>query len=211
MPVITLDAVSKAYRGRTLYRSANLQIEEGSITAITGPNGAGKSVLFRIMCGFLAPDSGIVTIDPRFMSHGRTFPEKFGVIIDRPGYLAGKSGLNNLRELAAIRGVIGDEHIRQTMPLLGLDPDLRQPVRYYSLGMKQKLAIAQALMEDPRVLILDEPFNALDADSVSNVKRILKELNSQGVTIVFTSHDSADIDDMAAQRLVIRDECVVAA
>lgn len=211
MAVIALESVSKAFRGRPLYRDVSFEIEEGSVVAITGPNGSGKSVLFRVMCGFLLPDSGTVSIDPSFLSRGRTFPEGFGVVIDRPGYLAGKTGLNNLRELARIRGVIGDEQIRQTMSLLGLDPDLKQRVRHYSLGMKQKLAIAQALMESPRVLVLDEPFNALDVDSVSNVKRILKKLNAQGVTIVFTSHNESDVEDLATRRLAIQNERVVAA
>lgn len=210
MAVITLEAVSKAFGGQTLYQDVSFEIEEGSIVAVTGPNASGKSVLLRIMCGFLLPDSGMATIDKRFLSRGRTFPEEFGVVIDRPGYIAGKTGLNNLRELASIRGVIGDDEIRHTMNMLSLDPDIRQRVRHYSLGMKQKLAIAQALMESPQVLILDEPFNALDARSVSNVKRILKDLNSQGVTIVFTSHNERDIDDLTTRRLVIRDQRIVA-
>lgn len=211
MPVITVDTVSKSYRGRALYRETTFEIGEGAITSLAGPNGSGKSVLFRMLCGFLAPDSGTITIDPRYLSKGRAFPDRFGVIIDRPAYLAGRTGLQNLQELAAIRRRIGDRKIKETMHLVGLDPDLKQNVRQYSLGMKQKLSLAQALMEDPEVLILDEPFNALDAESVSNLRRILKTLNAHGVTILFTSHAQDDIDALATVRLKIADEKVVTA
>lgn len=209
MSVITLESVSKSFRGRPIFRDVSLEIEEGTVVAITGPNGSGKSVLFRVMCGFLLPDSGSVTISPKFLSRARTFPEDFGIIIDRPGYLAGKSGIDNLRELARIRGVIGDVEIQSTMSELGLSPSLKQKVRHYSLGMKQKLAIAQAIMEKPRVLLLDEPFNALDVDSVANVKRILKDLNKAGVTVVFSSHSESDVKELANKRFTIQNEQVV--
>ncbi|WP_217134781.1 ABC transporter ATP-binding protein [Leucobacter chinensis] len=211
MPIITLDAVSKAYQGRPLYRNVNLEVNEGDFVSFSGPNGSGKSVLFRLMCRFLSPDTGTVTIDPRFMSRGRSFPESFGILIDRPGYLPSRTGIDNLRELAAIRGVIGDDEIRATLESLGLDPALKQRVRQYSLGMKQKLALAQAFMESPKVLILDEPFNALDADAVANVKAMLRALNEQGVTIVFTSHNAQDVEELAKKRYPIENETLVAA
>lgn len=209
MPVITLDQVTKSYRGNTLYKNVSMEIDEAAITSISGPNGSGKSVLFRLMCGFVLPDSGQLKIDEKFMSAKRIFPESFGVVIDRPGFLSNESGLNNLRQLARIRGVIGDVEIAQTMSLLGLDPSARQKVRHYSLGMKQKLALAQALMEKPEVLILDEPFNALDADSVLNVRGILRDLNATGVTVVFTSHNQIDIDELATKKFEIKNNAVV--
>ncbi|MCZ2404401.1 ABC transporter ATP-binding protein [Paenarthrobacter sp. Z7-10] len=203
MSVITAEAVTKSYRGRTLYRDVNFDVPEGTITSITGPNGSGKSVLFRLICGFTSPDKGTISIAPKYMSAGRTFPERFGVLIDRPGYLAGKTGLQNLQYLARIRGVIDDNKITATMEQVGLDPALPQRVRHYSLGMKQKLALAQALMEDPAVLVLDEPFNALDADSSASIKDHLRLLNQSGVTIIFTSHNPLDVDELADRRLVI--------
>jgi ABC-2 type transport system ATP-binding protein len=211
MPVITAEGLSKSFKGRQLYHDVTFQVDEGSITSISGANGSGKSVLFRLLVGFLAPDSGHVTIDARFMSGRRTFPDRFGIVIDRPGYIPGQTGLNNLRELASIRGRIGETKIRATMRLLGLDPDLKQKVRNYSLGMKQKLALAQALMEEPEVLILDEPFNALDTTSVRELKQTLLGLNDDGVTILFTSHNQVDIDDLATRRLAIENETVTTA
>jgi ABC-2 type transport system ATP-binding protein len=208
MSIISMNQVQKSYRGRLLYRDVSFEIAEGTITAIQGPNGSGKSVLFRLMCGFTAPDSGSVEVDPRFLSAGRTYPENFGIVIDRPGFLGGLTGFQNLQKLAKIRNVIDENQIRQTMAAVGLEPTAKQAVRKYSLGMRQKLALAQAFMENPNVLLLDEPFNALDAPSVQNIKSMLHELNNQGVTIVFTSHNQADVDDLASNRLHIADSTI---
>lgn len=199
MPVIVLDSVGKAFKGRPLLYNVNAEINEGITYGIQGPNGSGKSVLFKLMCGFLKPDEGTVSIDPAYLSPSRVFPEHFGVIIDRPGSLPHRTGLENLRSLAKIRGKIGDDQIIQAMERVGLDPDLRQKVRHYSLGMKQKLALAQAIMEDQRVLLLDEPFNALDASSVHHIRALLRDLSAEGRTIVMTSHNQEDIDELCQQ------------
>jgi ABC-2 type transport system ATP-binding protein len=209
MSVIEMSGVRKSFHGRTLYSDVNFDIPENSVVALSGPNGAGKSVLLRLMCGFMSPDDGVVTINPRYLSHRRTFPEKFGVIIDGPGYVAGQTGRENLQELARIRHVIGNNEIDATMRSVGLDPELRQAVRHYSLGMKQKLALAQALMESPEVLILDEPFNALDDESVQMVTMLLRQAHVDGATIVFTSHDRHHIDDLATTEMEIANTRVV--
>lgn len=208
MTVIEVDHVSKTYRGTTLYRDVSLQIEQGSFSSIAGANGSGKSVLFRLMCGFTKPDSGIININERYLSKGRTFPEKFGILIDRPGFLNNQTGFENLNKLAKIRGEIGPDVIRKSMLKLGLDPDAKQPVRQYSLGMRQKLALTQAIMESPEVLLLDEPFNALDAASVANVRNLLLDLNKNGVTIVFTSHNQNDIDELSGAKYSISNNTI---
>jgi len=201
--VIDVYQVSKSYRGTPLYKDVSIQIEPGTFTSIAGANGSGKSVLFRLMCGFTKPDSGVVKIAERYLSTGRTFPEKFGILIDRPGFLSSQTGFENLHKLAKIRGEIGPKEIRETMHKLGLDPDAKQPVRQYSLGMRQKLALSQAIMESPEVLLLDEPFNALDAPSVALVRNLLLDLNKRGVTIVFTSHNQNDIDELSGAKFRI--------
>lgn len=203
MSVIAFRNVDKSFRGHVLYRDVSFDIQEGATTSVEGPNGSGKSVLFRLMCGFSLPDSGTITIDQRFLSKGRTFPEHFGVVIDRPGFLAHQTGLQNLEGLAKIRRRITVSEISETMASLGLDPNAPQPVRKYSLGMRQKLALAQALMENPKVLILDEPFNALDKESVLQVKNLLRKFVSRGNTLIFSSHNLVDIDDLAQIRLRI--------
>lgn len=197
MPAIEVDQISKTLKGQQLYHNASATFEHGQITAVTGPNGSGKSVLFRIICGFLKPDAGHVRIDPRYLSATGTYPEQFGIIIDGPGYLPFARGYDNLQRLARIRGIASSADIKAAMIAVGLDPQLPQRVRNYSLGMKQKLAIAQAIMEHQQVLLLDEPFNGLDRDSSSAIQDLLLNLRQQGRTIVFTSHIRADVDTLA--------------
>jgi ABC-2 type transport system ATP-binding protein len=194
MPVISLRGVEKSYNGRRLLSGVDLDIAAGAAVGILGENGSGKSVLLKIMTGFVRPDAGSVTIDPAYLSKDRVFPERFGVLIDRPGYIPSLTGLQNLMSLARIRKAIGEREVRDTMELVGLDPDLPQKARYYSLGMKQRLGLAQAMMEDQSVLILDEPFNALDEETTVQMRHLIRGLVTQGRTLVMTSHQREDID-----------------
>jgi len=180
-----------------IFDGVNAEFEAGEITAVTGPNGSGKSVLFRLICGFLAPDSGAIRIAEEFLPQGSTFPQSFGILIDGPGYLPYQSGRRNLEQLAAIRGEIDVEQIDGAMRAVGLEPQLRRRVGAYSLGMKQKLGLAQAMMEDQQVLLLDEPFNGLDKSSVALLHSLLRRKRDEGRTIVFTSHIHADVDELA--------------
>lgn len=193
MTAVALEGVEKGFHGRALFRDVSIDIPRGSIIGIEGHNGSGKSVLLKIVCRFLRPDRGRVYIAPEYLSPRATFPQEFGVLIDRPGYIPHRTGIDNLRALARIRGIIGDEDILDVLRRVGLDPAQRQQVRHYSLGMKQRLAIAQAIMEGQQVLVLDEPFNALDADSVTEMRQLVTELNEQGRTVIMTSHQEADI------------------
>lgn len=195
--VATMSGVSKSFRGRELFKDVSLEIVPGRIHGLQGPNGSGKSVLLKILCGFVRPDAGAVVIDGKYLDRSRSFPEGFGVIIDRPGYISGATGFQNLKRLAEIRGAIGRPEIEAAMERVKLDPLMPQKVRSYSLGMKQRLALAQAFMEGQQVLVLDEPFNALDADGVSDVRALLNEFRSEGRTIVFTSHNAGDLEILA--------------
>ncbi|MFT3860336.1 ABC transporter ATP-binding protein [Micropruina sp.] len=197
MALITLTGVSKSFRGTTVLNNVNVAFDEGRIYGIQGHNGSGKSVLFKMMCKFVDPDSGTVHIDEKYLSSSKDFPESFGVIIDRPGYLPTSTGVENLRSLARIRRKISDEAVVAAMLRVGLDPRLPQKVKNYSLGMKQKLALAQAFMEEQQVLILDEPFNGLDATSIERVRSLLLEFRDEGRTIIFTSHNSEDMKLLA--------------
>lgn len=194
MEMIKLEQVTKGYQGNPLFADVDLTIQKGDIVGITGPNGSGKSVLFKMICGFIHPDVGTITVRNEQLGPTRRFPENVGVIIDRPGYIAHKSGFENLKQLAAIRKVITDADIEQAMRTVGLQPGNRQKVKQYSLGMKQKLAIAQAIMEQQDVLILDEAFNALDHDSVLRLRELLLSFKKEGKTIILTSHNQQDID-----------------
>lgn len=185
--------MSKTYKGLTLFSNVDLNIDKGKIYGIVGPNGSGKSVLFKMICGFVFPDEGNIFVEGTEIGKSKRFPDNFGIIIDRPGYIPNKTGFQNLKELALIKGKISDERISEAMEIVGLQPNAKQKVKNYSLGMKQKLAIAQAFMEDQQVLILDEPFNALDAGSVDRIRRLLLSFKDEGRTILITSHNQEDI------------------
>jgi len=197
VPVIKLNQVSKSLRGIPVFDSVSLEFESGRAYGIVGPNGSGKSVLFKLICGFMLPDSGTIEIDKAYKPDGATFPLDFGIIVDRPGYHPDLTAIDNLKRLAAIRRIIGQPEIIAALEAVGLDPRTRQKARNFSLGMKQKLALAQAIMENQTVLLLDEPFNALDADSVTRVRNLLLEAKAAGKTIIFTSHNASDIEVLA--------------
>lgn len=201
--VVALQSVTKSFKGNTILDDVNLTIERGRTVGIAGRNGVGKSVLLRLLCGFAAPDFGDVKIAPDFLTPGRSFPDYFGVMIDGPPFVAGLSALDNLRDLAAIRKRATLDELHKTLADVGLDPTSKKKARSFSTGMKQKLGLAQALIEAPRVLILDEPFNALDDRAVVSLKALLKSRIADGVTLVFTSHDLSDFVDLDADVHVI--------
>lgn len=210
MTVISMRNVAKRFKNQVLFSDVSLDIEAGQAYGLVGPNGSGKSVLLKMMCGFIDPDEGQVLVDPKYLSKGRTFPEKFGVAIDGPAYLPQLSAEANLLELAGIRGQVGIDEVRTALELVGLDARPRQRARTFSLGMKQKLSLAQAFMEEPEVLLLDEPFNGLDESSVRRIKSVMRALKSAGKTIVYTSHIRQDIDDLCDQVFQIDNQKVTA-
>ncbi|WP_375400550.1 ATP-binding cassette domain-containing protein [uncultured Amnibacterium sp.] len=196
-PVIRVADVTKRYRAAELFHDVTFDIEPGRTYGLVGPNGSGKTVLLKLLAGLTLPDRGSIAIDPSHLGRDRSYPDRFGITINGPAYLGHLTGRQNLLQLAAIRRRIAADRIDTTMAAVGLSPDLKQRVRHYSLGMKQKLSLAQALMEHPSVLLLDEPFNALDRTSISTVHGLLQEQQSLGTTIVFTSHDSRHIRDLS--------------
>lgn len=201
--MIELSQVSKSFSLRPILREVTLSAASGSTIGIVGSNGSGKSVLFQIICGFLPPDSGAVQIRGKPLGQGRDFPENVGVLINSPGFIGLDTGLQNLRYLANIRGIIGDSEIRAAMQKVGLDPEDRTKVEHYSLGMKQKLGLAQAIMEGQDILILDEPFNALDYKTHNDVKELIRILHAEGKTILLTSHNYEDIETLCDQVYVL--------
>ena len=172
------------------------EFETGKIHGIVGNNGSGKTVLMKCICGFLSPTEGRVVVDGKTIGKDVDFPENIGIIIETPGFLPGLTGIKNLKILASLKRKIGDEEIRNVIRKVGLDPDLKKPVSKYSLGMRQRLGIAQAIMEDPSILILDEPFNGLDKNGVMQMRKLIKELREDGKTIILASHNQADIDEL---------------
>lgn len=210
--IISIENLTKKFGDVTVIDNVNLSIERGKIYGIIGRNGSGKTVLFKLITGYLSPTGGRVVVSGKEIGKDIDFADNIGIIIENPGFLKGYTGFKNLAYLAGIRNVIGKEEIRESMEKVGLDPDSNKKVGKYSLGMKQRLGIAQAIMENPEILILDEPMNSLDNQGVEEIRKLLMELRDEGKTIVLASHNKEDIEilcdkvcEMDQGRLKIQD------
>ena len=193
MPYIEIEHVTKKFGGETVLHDIDIAMEQGNVYGISGNNGSGKTVLMKCICGFLPVTSGRIRVNGKRIGIDIDFPESMGVIIETPGFLTNISGMRNLEILAGLQNKIGREGIRDAILKAGLDPDLKKAVSKYSLGMRQRLGIAQAIMEDPEFLILDEPFNGLDKHGVADIRKLLLGLKAQGQTILLASHNSEDM------------------
>lgn len=190
---VIIENIYKKFNGETVLSNINVQFEPGKIHGVVGRNGSGKSVLFKIICGLILPTSGNVIIDGKKIGKDIDFPQDAGIIIETPGFLPNMSVYKNLKLLASLKGVIDDEVIKSSISRLGLDPLSKKHVGKYSLGMKQRLALAQAIMEDPKLLILDEPMNGLDRQGANDVRDLLLALKEEGKTLIISSHNAEDI------------------
>ena len=193
---ISVQTVSKFFGDTQVLREVNREFEEGRVHGIVGNNGSGKTVLMKCICGFLPPTRGRILVRGKQVGRDMDFPDDTGIIIETPGFLPNLTGIKNLELLASLRRRVDREGIRRTIERVGLDPDSKKPVGKYSLGMRQRLGIAQAIMENPSILILDEPFNGLDKNSVAHMREIIKGLRGQGKTIILASHNQMDIDEL---------------
>ena len=191
--IICVEGVSKDFKGARVLNNVNVSFEQGKIHGIIGRNGSGKTVLIKTICGFIHPDQGRVVVDGKVIGKEVDFPKNIGAIIEAPGFLPTVSAYKNLEYLASLRGVIGKDEICKAISLVGLDPDDKKHVGKYSLGMKQRLGLAQAIMENPDILILDEPMNGLDNTGVSEMRELLLQFKADGKTIIIVSHNSEDI------------------
>ena len=162
MSFIEISNVTKRFDDQTVLKNVTMNLEAGKIHGIVGNNGSGKTVLMKCICGFLQPDEGFVKVDGKIVGVDMDFPDDMGLIIETPGFLPQLSGKKNLKRLAQMKKKITDIQIEEAMRRVELATNLKRPVGNYSLGMRQRLGIAQAIMEDPALLILDEPFNGLD-------------------------------------------------
>lgn len=193
---IELAGVSKSFRGNTLFSNVNLKIEQGTVIGLRGKNGTGKSVLLKIIAGLYLPDKGSVFVRGEKLGKTIDFPDNVGILVDSPGFIEVLSGFDNLCLLAEIKGRINQEEIRKAMREMGLDPDNKKRVKNYSLGMKQKLGIIQATMEHQNIVMLDEPFNALDEESAEFLYELIRKLKHNHATVILTSHNQSDLDEL---------------
>lgn len=167
MPDIVLDGVTKRFRRHCVVDDVSVTLKSGEISGLRGVNGSGKTMLLRLICGLIYPTEGTVQIGGKVLGRDMTFPESIGVLIENPAFLDGYSGRENLRQLASIRGVIDDKRVDEVLELVGLSENAGKKYKKYSLGMKQRLGIAAAIMERPDIVLLDEPTNALDDSGVA--------------------------------------------
>lgn len=192
--LITVHEATKKYGSHTVLDKVNACFTDHKIYGIIGRNGSGKTMLLKAICGFIRLSSGEITVSGKVIGADCDFAPDIGVILENPTFIPYYSGYSNLEILASYRKVAGKEEIRSAMHKVGLDPDDKKSVRKYSLGMNQRLGIAQALMEDPHILILDEPFNGLDNQGVQEVRKLFQELREQGKLIIICSHNIEDIN-----------------
>ena len=193
---ISVQSVSKTFGDTQVLREVSREFEAGRVHGIVGNNGSGKTVLMKCICGFLPPTKGRILVRGKQVGRDMDFPDDTGIIIETPGFLPNLTGIKNLELLASLRRRVDREGIRRTIERVGLDPDSKKPVGKYSLGMRQRLGIAQAIMENPSLLILDEPFNGLDKNGVADMRQVIKGLREQGKTIILASHNQMDIDEL---------------
>lgn len=202
---IKINDVSKIIKGNTVLDHITMEMKSGNIYGLWGINGSGKTMLMRAICGLIKPSSGTIEMDGMVLGKEFSFPENIGIMLENPSFLSGYTGYENLKLLTAIKDVIGPKEIRMALTAVGLDPDDKRKYKKFSLGMKQRLGIACAIMEDPELIILDEPFNALDDAGVSLVKKIILSLKKKGKLIILSCHDKEELETLSDKIFRLRD------
>lgn len=194
MNSIEMNQVGKKFKDTWVLQDITLSFDSGKIYGLVGRNGSGKTMIMKLISGMTVPTTGTITVEGKRLGTDIDIPDSLGAIIEVPGFLGDMSGWLNLKYLASLRNTIDDDAIRQAMELVGLDPNDKKRVGKYSLGMRQRLGIAQAIMERPHILLLDEPMNGLDNQGVEDVRQLLRQFREQGMTIILASHHREDID-----------------
>lgn len=196
MSEIIIKNVSKRYNKQLVLDNINMELTSGHIYGFAGINGSGKTVLMKCICGLTMPTSGSIYVDGKQIGKDIDFPESIGALIETPGFIEYYNAMDNMRSLASIKKITTEEQIIVLLENVGLNPNEKKKVKKYSLGMRQKLGIAMAILDDPNIIILDEPFNALDKKSVSNVKDIILGLKADNKLVILSSHDGVLLEEV---------------
>ena len=196
---VEIKELNKSIRGIDILKDITMSFPSGYVTGLSGVNGSGKTMLMRAVAGLIRPNSGTIDIDGKRLWRDISFPPSVGVLIENPAFLNDRTGLENLRILASIKDLLQEDDLRHVIKEVGLDPDDKRKFRKYSLGMKQRLGIAAAVMERPDLLLLDEPTNALDSDGVAMFKRIIARERERGATCVISCHDASILRELSDQ------------
>jgi len=191
---IEVRNLTKKISGNLILDNINIKMTSGKIYGLKGKNGSGKTMLMRAICGLILPTEGEVIIDGQVLGKDISFPNSLGALIESPGFIANYSGFKNLKILSEIQDKIDDNKINEVLTMVGLDPKEKKKFKKYSLGMKQKLGIAAAIMEEPEIIILDEPTNALDESSVISLRKTLQKYRDEGALIIISCHDSEELE-----------------
>lgn len=207
--MIKISEVTKKIKGSIILNNVNFTFEKGKIYGLRGKNGAGKTMLLRAISGLINIDSGIIEIDGKQLHKDIDFPESIGILIENSNLLEELSAYKNLKALSKIKNIAGENEIKSSIQRVGLDPNDKKIVKKYSLGMKQRLAIAQAVFEQPEIILLDEPTNAIDDTGVEDIKKILIEEKARGATIIITSHDLDELEEISDQILIMKNGCII--
>lgn len=203
LKIIIKDFTKKLSHNYVL-NDINLELVSGKIYGFVGKNGSGKTMLMRAICGLILPTTGHVEIDGKILGKDISFPNNVGALIENPGFISSYSGFKNLKVLAQIKNKISNDKIIEALKNVGLEPNDKKSFRKYSLGMKQKLGIAAAIMEEPELLILDEPFNGLDEDSVDKVRNLILKRKNENNIIILSCHDSQEIEKLCDEIVEIK-------
>jgi ABC-2 type transport system ATP-binding protein len=194
MTDIKIENVSKKIKSNMILKNIDMELTSGHIYGFRGKNGCGKTMLMRCICGLIIPTEGKIIINGKELHKDIKIPESIGALIENPAFLPQYTGFKNLKMLASLKGKISDEEVKLAIKRAGLDPDDKRTYKKYSLGMKQKLGIANAIMGEPDIIVLDEPINALDEISVENVKKVFLELKEKGKLIIAACHDREELE-----------------
>lgn len=205
---IKVENITKIIKSSTVLKDINLEFHSGKIYGIVGKNGSGKTMLLRVIAGLIKPTKGTVFIDGKMLHKDISFPPEMGIIIEKPELLEQLSGLENLKILAEIKNIISEEQIIEFMKMFSLDPHSKKPLRKYSLGMKQKIGIIQAIMENQKLLILDEPFNALDESTVTMLRDLFRKYRDNDKLLIITSHHADDISFLCDEIISLQEGVV---
>ncbi|MDD3278021.1 MAG: ATP-binding cassette domain-containing protein [Lachnospiraceae bacterium] len=205
---VEVKNLSKKIRGTMILQDINLSMTSGHIYGLRGKNGSGKTMFMRCLCGLILPSEGGVSIDGAYIGKDIDFPPSVGVLIENPSFLNSYTGFQNLQLLAGIKGKISDEEIKEMLAAVGLEPEDKRKYKKYSLGMKQRLGIACALMESPDMILLDEPINALDQKGVELVKALLLELKKKDKLIVVACHDNGELEYLSDTIYAVENGCI---
>ncbi|CAH1215443.1 Bacitracin transport ATP-binding protein BcrA [Paenibacillus plantiphilus] len=193
-PVIRVMNVSKTFKENRALNDISIDFERNKIHGLVGRNGSGKTMLLKCICGFTPITSGEITVNGKSIGKDIDIPKDVGIIIETPGFLPGYTGFKNLKFLADINKIISKDEIKAVLKRVGLDPESKKKAGKYSLGMRQRLGIAQAIMERPSILLLDEPMNGIDKQGVNDIRELLLDLRDEGITILLASHSAEDIE-----------------